>query len=78
MTYRTGPSQTDASSANPDVVPKTEHKLQESGIIASRHGKLSRTSLRLANLLRNEVVIGGTLPVSSLRTQENFRFPDDY
>src|SRR5579859_216573 len=37
-----------ALGAKADSVPKTEHKLQESCIIASRHGKLSRTSLRLA------------------------------
>jgi hypothetical protein len=34
--------------------------------------------MRLDNLLRNKVVIDGTLPVPSLRTQENFGFPDDY
>jgi len=39
--YRTDPWQTDAFGAKPDVVPKTERKLQGSGIIASRHGKLS-------------------------------------
>ena len=64
--------------ANPNFVPKTEHKLQESGIIASRHGKLVLNKLTAGNLLRNEVVIGRTLSVTSLRTQENFRFSDDY
>jgi hypothetical protein len=67
-----------ALGAKADSVPKTEHKPKESGIIASRHRKLSRTSLRLGNLLRKKVVIGKTVAVPSLRTQENFRFPDDY
>jgi len=67
-----------ALGAKADSVPKTEHKLQESCIIASRHGKLSRTSLRLGNLLRKKAVIGKTVAVSSQRTQDNFRVPDDY
>jgi len=46
----------------------------KSGIIASRHGKLSRTSLRLGNLKQHEVAIDGTLPVNSPEEQENSRF----
>ncbi len=71
---RIDPWQADVLDAETSVT-KTEHEFSVSDIIASRHGKLSRTSLRLGNLLRNEVVIGETLFTSSLESKRIFGFP---
>ena len=72
---RTDPWQADVLDTEPSVVTKTEHEFSVSDIIVSRHGKLSRTSLRLGNLLRNEVVIGETLSTSTLKSKRIFGFP---
>jgi len=66
-----------ALGAKADSVPKTKHKLQESGIIASRHGQTVSNKLTAGNLKQKEVVNQRNFIRHQPRKQENFRFPKD-